>query len=103
LLIACDAPKCVRGLVHLADGFADPCKVCGGLGWFTPGGLARRIGENEDTFTRFMRNRRMRPKTTARICAKLVELVSAKPAGILCGPVGHGIDKDPYAKAWSGR
>jgi hypothetical protein len=32
VIIVCDAPRCVRGLVHLAGGWADPCKVCGGLG-----------------------------------------------------------------------
>lgn len=75
-MIRCDAPGCVRGIVHVPSVFGNPCKVCGGLGGFTVGGLARRIGENEVTFARFVRNRKMRPKTTARICAKLVELVA---------------------------
>lgn len=76
MLIVCDAPQCVRGIVHLPGGFGNPCKVCGGLGGFTVTGLAHRIGEHPRTFANFIRNRRMRPRTTARICASLVELVS---------------------------
>ena len=71
--IACDAPGCVRGLVHLPGGWADKCKRCGGAGAVSLAELCRRIGEHESTVRRLLRpNRRMRSRTTARILDKLL-------------------------------
>ena len=73
-MIACDAPGCVRGLIHRAGGWADPCKFCGGIGAVSLAEVCRRIGENESTVRRLLRPRyRMRPKVAARILDKLLE------------------------------
>lgn len=75
MTIVCDAPGCVRGLVHRAGGWADPCKVCGGLGGVALGTLCKRINEHESTVRRlFKPTRRMRSKTAARILDKLLEV-----------------------------
>lgn len=75
-MIACTAPGCVRGLVHRAEGWADPCKVCDGLGSITLAELCRRIDENESTMVRLIRGRPMRAKTCARIAGKLADLLA---------------------------
>ena len=49
MIVTCDAPGCVRGLVHRAGGWADPCRVCGGIGGIPLGTLCKRIGEHEST------------------------------------------------------
>lgn len=74
-MIACTAPGCVRGLVHLEQ-WADPCKVCNGAGQLTLTELCRRIDENESTLTRLLKNRPMRAKTCARIAGKLADLLT---------------------------
>lgn len=72
--VSCDAPGCVRGLVH-HDEWADPCKFCGGVGFLSFAEVCRRIDENESTVRKLLRpNRRMRPKTAARIMEKLLEV-----------------------------
>jgi len=76
VILLCDATGCVRGLVHRAGGWADPCKVCGGAGGVPLGTLCRRIGEHESTVRKHVKTgRRMRPKVTARIMGKLLEMV----------------------------
>ena len=66
MILTCDAPGCVRGLVHRAGGWADPCKVCGGSGGVALGTLCKRIGEHESTVRRlFKPKRKMRAKTCA--------------------------------------
>lgn len=76
MILTCDAPGCVRGLVHRAGGWADPCKVCGGSGGVALGTLCKRIGEHESTVRRlFKPKRKMRAKTCARIVGKIVDLV----------------------------
>lgn len=75
-MIACDAPGCVRGLVHRAGGWADPCKLCEGLGVVSLAAICKRIGEHESTVRRLTRPRcRMRPKVAARILDKLLEVL----------------------------
>ena len=74
-MIACTAPGCVRGLVHLQQ-WANPCKVCNGAGSLSVAEVCRRIGEDESTFTRLLKNRPMRAKTCARIAGKLADLLS---------------------------
>lgn len=74
-MIACTAPGCVRGLVHHAE-WADPCALCDGRGEITLAELSRRIGENESTLTRLLKNRPMRARTCARIAGKLADLLS---------------------------
>jgi hypothetical protein len=75
-VIRCDALGCIRGIVHLRDGFGDPCKICGGAGELSLSALAKRIEENESTLRRILKpHRKMRVKVTARICAKLVDLI----------------------------
>jgi hypothetical protein len=74
MIIACEVPTCVRGLVHRAGGWADPCQFCGGLGGITLAELCRRINEHESTVARiFKPDRRMRARTAARILDKLLE------------------------------
>jgi len=91
LAIRCDAAGCVRGVVHLPAGFGDPCQVCGGRGSISLGALCKHIGECESTMRKlFKPRRRMRAKVAARICGKLVDLVSPKWAskqGSLFGEV----------------
>lgn len=75
-MLRCEAPGCVRGIVHRVGGFGDPCKLCGGLGEVSFHTIAKRIGENEATLRRILKpHRAMRVKTTARICAKIMSLV----------------------------
>jgi hypothetical protein len=75
VIIACAASGCVRGLVHRAGGWADPCKFCGGLGGITMAELCRRIDEYESTVIGlFKPERRMRSKTAFRILNKLLEV-----------------------------
>ena len=70
---ACDAPGCVRGLVHLPGGWADKCNRCGGAGGISLAELCRRIGEHDSTVRRLLRpSRRMRARTAARILDKLL-------------------------------
>ena len=78
MILICDAPGCVSGLVHRAGGWADPCKVCGGAGGVPLGTLCKRIGEYETTVRRlFKPGARMRAKTASRIAEKIVNLVEA--------------------------
>jgi hypothetical protein len=72
-MIRCDAPGCVRGVVHRLGGWGDACKLCGGLGGFTVAGLARALDENEKTLVRLIKGKRMRVSTLARICGKVVD------------------------------
>ena len=77
MIVACDAPGCVRGLVHRDAGWADPCKVCGGAGGVPLGTLCRRIGEHESTVRKLLKpGRRMRPKVAARIMGKILDVVA---------------------------
>ena len=80
-MIICDARGCVRGIIHRAEGFGDPCKVCSGAGRLSLSTIAKRIGENESTLRKILKpHRKMRVKVTARICGKIVELIeSTKP------------------------
>jgi hypothetical protein len=83
LKIRCDAPGCVRGILHLegAADFPQPCSVCGGRGSFSLEGLCKRIGEHESTVRKLFRpNRRMRAKVAARICGKVVDLMAPQPS-----------------------
>lgn len=76
MIVVCDANGCVRGLVHRAGGWADPCKVCGGSGGVPLGTLCNRIGEHESTVRKLLKpGRRMRPKVTARIMGKILDVV----------------------------
>lgn len=71
-MITCDAPSCVRGLVHLPGGFADPCPICHGKGELHLAEVSRLIDENEATLTKLLRLRgRMRSKVCRRILDKL--------------------------------
>lgn len=75
MIIACDAPGCVRGLVHRDGGWADPCRVCGGSGGVALGAICKRIGEHESTVRKLLKpGRRMRPKVAVRIMGKLLEV-----------------------------
>jgi hypothetical protein len=77
MMVTCDAPGCVRGLVHRAGGWADPCGVCGGAGGVPLRTLCRRIGEHESTVRKLLKPwRRMRPRVTARIMEKILAVVS---------------------------
>ena len=74
-IIKCDAPGCVRGIVHRAQGFGDPCKMCGGLGALTLTRICKLIDESPSTVRKLVRMRRpMRARIAARICGKIVEL-----------------------------
>jgi len=88
-MIVCDAAGCVRGIVHLVDGFGDPCKICGGAGKLSLSTVAKRIDENESTLRKVWKTvlsdstghltrsrHKMRVKVAARICAKLVSLTA---------------------------
>ena len=80
MIVTCDAPGCVRGLVHRDGGWADPCGVCGGAGGVPLGALCRRIGEHESTVRKlFKPRRRMRAKTASRIMGKILDVVGASP------------------------
>lgn len=73
MIVACDAPGCVRGLVHRDGGWADRCAFCGGAGGISFAELCRRLGEHESTMVKLLKpRRRMRPKTAARILDKLL-------------------------------
>lgn|GEM_PF-3407770 len=77
MIVACDAPGCVRGLVHRPGGWADPCRVCGGSGGIPFGTLCKRIGEHESTVRRLLKpGRRMRAKTASRIMGKILDVVA---------------------------
>lgn len=72
--IDCYGPGCVRGLVHRDGGWADPCRVCGGIGQLSFAELCRRLGEHESTVVKLLKpHRRMRVRTAARILDKLLE------------------------------
>jgi hypothetical protein len=74
-MIICDAPGCVRGLVHEGE-WGRPCNTCGGRGGFSIYAMCKRLGEDYGTFMRLTdQKKRMRPKTAARICAKLVDFM----------------------------
>lgn len=78
-MIHCDAPGCVRGIVSgkLLSDFGRPCDVCKGYGSLSLHALAERIGENESTLRRVLKtHRNMRPKVTARICGKIMDLIA---------------------------
>lgn len=78
LAILCDAPGCIRGLVHRPTGFADPCKICLGRGSISLATLCKYLGENESTVGKLLRpHKRMRPRVAARICAKLVAITTS--------------------------
>jgi hypothetical protein len=79
MIVACDASGCVRGLVHRDGGWADPCKVCGGTGGVPLGTLCKRIGEHESTVRKILKpGRRMRPRVTARIMGKILDVVAVR-------------------------
>jgi hypothetical protein len=74
--VQCDAPGCVRGLVHRSDGWADPCKLCEGTGVVSMATLCRLIGEVPGTVSKLNQpRRRMRVKTCTRILEKLAQLL----------------------------
>ena len=76
MIIVCEAPGCVRGVVHRAAGWGDPCRFCRGLGGVSLTELCRRINEHESTVVRILKpDRRMRARTAARILDKLLEIV----------------------------
>lgn len=80
-MIICDARGCVRGIIHRAEGFGDPCKVCSGAGRLSLSTIAKRIGENESTLRKILKpHRKMRVKVTARICAKIMGLIEPAAA-----------------------
>lgn len=77
MIVACDVGGCVRGLVHRAGGWADPCKFCGGAGGISFAELCRRLNEHESTVVKLLKpRRRMRARTAARILDKLLALVA---------------------------
>lgn len=79
LKIRCDAPGCRRGVVH--GEWPQPCPVCGGRGSFSLEALCEKIGECESTMRKLFRpHRKMRAKVAARICAKIVDLVTPPKA-----------------------
>lgn len=72
----CDARGCVRGLVHRAEGWADPCRVCGGSGVLRLATLCRSIDEHESTVRRLLKPKaKMRPRVAARILDKIVKVI----------------------------
>jgi hypothetical protein len=74
VIVTCDAPDCVRGVVHRGD-WGDPCKFCKGLGKISLAELCRRIDEWESTVEGLTRpERRMRARTAARILDKLLRI-----------------------------
>jgi ribosome-binding protein aMBF1 (putative translation factor) len=74
----CDAPGCVRGVVH-AGAFGEPCNVCGGRGSVSLAELARRLDEDEAIIKRLTTKRKMRPKTCQRLLDKLLAIVAPAP------------------------
>lgn len=89
LKIRCDAPGCVRGVVHgrrdangAAQSWALPCLVCEGRGSVSLEALCKRIGECETTMRKLLKKRppAMRAKVAARICGKLVDLMTPTTA-----------------------
>jgi hypothetical protein len=77
-MIHCDAPGCIRGLVREGE-WGRPCNVCGGRGGFSVYAVSKRLEEDDGTLRRILDpSKRMRPKTAARICAKIVDLVTRK-------------------------
>jgi hypothetical protein len=77
VIVTCDAPGCVRGLVHRSGGWGDPCKLCGGAGGFTLTSLCRLLDEYEQTMSRFLTQRgRTRAKTASRILDKLLKVTA---------------------------
>lgn len=79
-MIRCDAPGCVRGVVHLPGGFGDPCKVCEGRGELHLAEVARLLDESEQTLTRLLRGRqKMRVKTCRRILDKVATVLWPAP------------------------
>ena len=74
----CDAPGCVRGLLHVGD-WAEPCKFCSGKGSLTLAELARKLDETEETLARLSKLRRkMRVSTCQRIFKKLMQIIEPK-------------------------
>jgi hypothetical protein len=74
--VDCDAVDCRHGLIW-GEEWHRPCPTCGGLGYFTVWSLSRRIDECDATMKRVLEpTTRMRPKVAARICGKLVDLVT---------------------------
>jgi hypothetical protein len=77
LAIRCDAPGCRRGVIWSETFQHYPCPLCEGRGSISLEAMCRRIGEHDSTVRKLLKPRaRMRPKVAARICSKLVDLVS---------------------------
>jgi hypothetical protein len=75
VIVVCDAPECVRGLVHRDGGWADPCKFCGGVGHVSFASICRMINEHESTMRKLLKpKKRMRARTAARILDKLIAI-----------------------------
>ena len=74
----CDAPGCVRGVVHVGA-FGEPCKICAGQGELTLAELARVLGENEQILARLSKMRRkMRVSTCQRLLGKLMSVIEPR-------------------------
>lgn len=73
--IRCEAPRCVRGVVHLPAGWGHACPVCGGSGFWSLAKLAGLLLENEETLRKLARGRQpMRVKTCQRVLDKVLRL-----------------------------
>ena len=79
-MIRCDAPGCIRGLIHLRSGFADPCPICLGQGELHLADVARLLDEDATTIAKLLRGKRkMRPKTCRRILDKVALVIWPEP------------------------
>ena len=79
-MLKCDAPGCIRGLIHLRSGFADPCQICAGKGELHLAEVARLLNEDATTLAKLLRGKRkMRVKTCRRILDKVARVVWPEP------------------------
>lgn len=77
MIVTCDAPGCVRGLVHHEGGWSDPCRICAGSGSLSLGKLCKLLDEYESTVERLLDPKgRSRSRTAARILDKLLDVTA---------------------------
>ncbi len=76
LAVRCDA--CTRGVAKPSRGaeWASRCAVCGGRGSLTYVRVAELVSAPPRIVRRIAHGRGVRPETAARICARLVALVT---------------------------
>jgi len=74
----CDAPGCVRGIIH-KGAFGEPCSFCEGRGQLALAELARKLDEDPVIIQRLTKPRRkMRVKTCQRLLKKLMDVIAPK-------------------------